>query len=186
MAEAFDLEELKRRMEGALNALKGEFNGLRAGRASHHLLDPVVVEAYGSTTPLSQVAAVTVPEPRMISVQVWDKGNVNAVDKAIRSAGLGLNPVMDGTTLRIPIPALNEERRAELAKLAGKYAEAARVAVRNVRRDGMEALKKQEKDGIIGQDQQKKLSEQVQQSTDQYVKKIDDALKAKEEEIMQV
>lgn len=122
----------------------------------------------------------------MISVQVWDKGNVNAVDKAIRSAGLGLNPVVDGTNLRIPIPPLNEERRAELAKLAGKYAEAARVAVRNVRRDGMEALKKQEKDGVIGQDQHKKLSEQVQQSTDQYVKKIDEALKAKEEEIMQV
>jgi len=186
MADAFNLDELKRRMDGALNALKVEFNGLRAGRASPHLLDPVVVEAYGSSTPLTQVAAVTVPEPRMISVQVCDKGNVNAVDKAIRSAGLGLNPVVDGTNLRIPIPPLNEERRAELAKLAGKYAEAARVAVRNVRRDGMEALKKQEKDGVIGQDQHKKLSEQVQQSTDQYVKKIDEALKAKEEEIMQV
>jgi ribosome recycling factor len=186
MAEAFDLEQLKRRMEGALTSLKGEFNGLRAGRASPHLLDPVTVEVYGAASPITQVAAVSVPEPRMISVQVWDKGNVNAVDKAIRSAGLGLNPVVDGTTLRIPIPPLNEERRAELAKLAGKYAEAARVAVRNVRRDGMEMLKKQEKDGKISQDQAKKLGDQVQQSTDQTIKKIDEALKVKEEEIMQV
>lgn len=186
MAEAFKLEEIKRRMDGALSALKAEFAGLRAGRASPNLLDPVMVEAYGASTPLTQVAGVTVPEPRMIAVQVWDKANVGAVDKAIRSAGLGLNPVVDGMTLRVPIPALNEERRAELAKLAGKYAEAARVAIRNVRRDGMEALKKQEKDGVIGQDQQKKLSDQVQQATDQYVKKVDEVLKAKEEEIMQV
>lgn len=186
MAEGFNLDELKRRMEGALGSLRSEFQGLRAGRASPNLLDPVMVEAYGASTPLNQLAAVTVPEPRMIYVQVWDKANVGAVDKAIRSAGLGLNPVVDGVNLRIPIPALNEERRAELAKLAGKYAEAARVAVRNVRRDGMEALKKQEKDGAIGQDQHKKLADQVQQMTDQYVKKIDDTLKGKEEEIMQV
>lgn len=186
MADLFSVDELKRRMEGALASVKAEFAGLRAGRASPNLLDPVVVEAYGAATPLNQVAAVTVPEPRMISVQCWDKANVGPVEKAIRAAGLGLNPIVDGLTLRVPIPPLNEERRHELAKLAGKYAEAARVAVRNVRRDGMETLKKQEKDGVIGQDQHKKLSDQVQQMTDQYVKKVDEALKAKEEEIMQV
>jgi len=186
MAGGFDIEELKRRMEGALASLKQEFTGLRTGRASASLLDPVVVEAYGASTPLNQLAAVTVPEPRMISVQVWDKSNVGAVDKAIRAAGLGLNPIVDGLTLRVPIPPLNEERRAELAKLAGRYAEQARVAARNVRRDGMEGLKKQEKDGVIGQDQHKKLADQVQQMTDQIIKRIDEALKTKEEEIMQV
>lgn len=186
MAGGFDIEELKRRMEGALSSLKQEFNGLRTGRASASLLDPVMVEAYGASTPLNQVAAVTVPEPRMISVQVWDKANVGAVDKAIRAAGLGLNPIIDGLSLRVPIPPLNEERRQELAKLAGRYAEQARVAVRNVRRDGMEALKKQEKDGEIGQDQHKKLADQVQQMTDQLIKRIDESLKSKEEEIMQV
>lgn len=183
---AFDLEELKRRMEGALTSLRSEFAGLRTGRASSQLLDPIMVDAYGTSTPLTQVAGVTAPEARMLTVQVWDKVNVGAVDKAIRAAGLGLNPVMDGTTLRVPIPALNEERRAELAKLAGRYAEAARVAVRNVRRDGMETIKKQEKDGLIGQDQHKKLSEQIQQATDQGIRRIDEALRAKEEEIMQV
>lgn len=183
---AFDLEELKRRMEGALTSLRSEFAGLRTGRASSQLLDPIMVDAYGTSTPLTQVAGVTAPEARMLTVQVWDKVNVGAVDKAIRSAGLGLNPVMDGTTLRVPIPALNEERRAELAKLAGRYAEAARVAVRNVRRDGMEAIKKQEKDGMIGQDQHKKLSEQIQAATDQCIRRIDETVRAKEEEIMQV
>jgi ribosome recycling factor len=150
------------------------------------LLDPVMVEAYGATTPLNQVAGVTVPEPRMISVQVWDKGVVAAVDKAIRSAGIGLNPIVDGQTLRIPIPPLSGERRQELAKLAGKYSEHARVAVRNVRRDAMEYLKKLEKDHDISQDEHKKLGEQVQQATDDHVKKIDAALAHKEEEIMQV
>ncbi len=183
---AFDLEELKRRMEGALTSLRSEFTGLRTGRASSQLLDSIMVDAYGTSTPLTQVAGVTAPEARMLTVQIWDKVNVGAVDKAIRAAGLGLNPVMDGTTLRVPIPALNEERRAELAKLAGRYAEAARVAVRNVRRDGMEAIKKQEKDGVISQDQLKKLSEQIQQATDQSIRRIDETVRAKEEEIMQV
>ncbi len=183
---AFDLEELKRRMEGALTSLRSEFTGLRTGRASSQLLDSIMVDAYGTSTPLTQVAGVTAPEARMLTVQIWDKVNVGAVDKAIRAAGLGLNPVMDGTTLRVPIPALNEERRAELAKLAGRYAEAARVAVRNVRRDGMEAIKKQEKDSVISQDQLKKLSEQIQQATDQSIRRIDETVRAKEEEIMQV
>lgn len=183
---AFDLDELKRRMEGALTSLRSEFTGLRTGRASSQLLDSIMVDAYGTSTPLTQVAGVTAPEARMLTVQIWDKVNVGAVDKAIRAAGLGLNPIMDGTTLRVPIPALNEERRAELAKLAGRYAEAARVAVRNVRRDGMEVIKKQEKDGLIGQDQHKKLSEQIQQATDQSIRRIDEAVRAKEEEIMQV
>jgi ribosome recycling factor len=182
----FKLDDFSKRMDGALNALKGEFNGLRTGRASSQLLDPVMVEAYGATTPLNQVAGVTVPEPRMISVQVWDKGVVAAVDKAIRSAGIGLNPIVDGQTLRIPIPPLSGERRQELAKLAGKYSEHARVAVRNVRRDAMEYLKKLEKDHDISQDEHKKLGEQVQQATDDHVKKIDAALAHKEEEIMQV
>ena len=183
---AFDLEELKRRMEGALTSLRSEFTGLRTGRASSQLLDSIMVDAYGTSTPLTQVAGVTAPEARMLTVQIWDKVNVGAVDKSIRAAGLGLNPVMDGTTLRVPIPALNEERRAELAKLAGRYAEAARVAVRNVRRDGMEAIKKQEKDSVISQDQLKKLSEQIQQATDQSIRRIDETVRAKEEEIMQV
>jgi ribosome recycling factor len=182
----FNIEDLKRRMDGALSALKTEFNGLRTGRASAHLLDPIHVEAYGAQTPLNQVAAVTVPEPRMISVQVWDKSMVNAVDKAIRSAGLGVNPMIDGMTVRVPIPPLNEERRTELAKLAGRYAEQARVAIRNIRRDGMEHLKKLEKDGSISQDAHKKHAEQVQQATDQFVKKVDEITRHKEEEIMQV
>jgi ribosome recycling factor len=173
-------------MDGAIAALKQEFAGLRTGRASAHLLDPVQVEAYGAPCPLNQVASVSAPEPRMLVVQVFDRSVVNAVDKAIRSAGLGLNPVMDGQMLRIPIPPLNEERRRELAKLAGKYAEAARVAIRNVRRDGMEHLKKLEKDGHISQDEQKKFSDQVQTATDQHIKQVDEALKGKEEEIMQV
>jgi ribosome recycling factor len=150
------------------------------------LLDPVQVEVYGSVSPLNQVAAVTVPEPRLISVQVWDKSAVGAVDKAIRSAGLGLNPVVDGQTLRVPIPPLTGERRAELAKLAGKYAEQARIAVRNVRRDAMDHLKRLEKDADLGKDEHKKLSDDVQKATDARVKNVDEALKQKEEEIMQV
>lgn len=182
----FKIDDYKKRMDSALTALTGEFSGLRTGRASASLLDPVHVEAYGGNTPLNQVAGVTVPEPRMISVQVWDKAIVPAVDKAIRASNLGLNPIIDGQNLRIPIPPLTGERRAELAKVAGKYAEQARVAVRNVRRDAMDHLKKLEKEHVISQDEQKKLNEDVQKTTDDHVKKIDEALKHKEEEIMQV
>lgn len=182
----FNVEDYKKRMEGAVNALKHDLSGLRSGRASSTLLDPVVVEAYGAMTPISQVASVSAPEPRMLSVQVYDRQVVGAVEKAIRSSGLGLNPITEGQTLRIPIPPLNEERRKDLAKQAGKYAEEARVAIRNVRRDGLEKLKKLEKDGALGQDQQRKLSDQMQQATDAAIKKIDETLKSKEEEIMQV
>jgi len=182
----FKLEDYKKRMDGALTALQHEFGGLRTGRASPALLDPIQVEAYGSISPLNQIAGVTVPEPRMISVQVWDKAVVSAVDKAIRSANLGLNPIVDGQTLRIPIPPLTGERRTELAKVASKYAEQARVAVRNVRRDGMDHLKKLEKEHVISQDEHKKHSEEVQKATDEHIKKIDEAVRQKEEEIMQV
>lgn len=182
----FDLGDLRRRMDGALTSLKGDFGGLRTGRASASLLDPVQVEAYGASTPLAQIATIGVPEPRMISVQVWDKTNVGAADKAIRQAGLGLNPVVDGQTLRIPIPPLNEERRAELAKLAAQYAEKSRVAVRNVRRDGMDQLKKMEKAGVISEDEQKAEADDVQKLTDEFIGKVDAQLKQKEEEIMQV
>ena len=181
-----DLSKYRDRMDRAIVALKEEFGGLRTGRASVHLLDPVSVEAYGSTMPLNQVAAISVPEPRMITVSVWDKGMVSAVDKAIRSAGIGLNPVVDGQTLRVPVPPLTEERRKDLAKLAGKYAETQKIAVRNVRRDGMEDLKKLEKDGAISQDDQKKMGEEIQRFTDDAVKRIDETLKTKEQEIMQV
>jgi ribosome recycling factor len=183
---SFSLDDIKKRMEGAISALKTEFAGLRTGRANIHLLDPVMVDAYGASTPLAQVGAVSAPEPRMLAVTVWDRGVVMAVEKAIRNAGLGLNPIVDGQTIRVPIPPLNEERRRELAKLAAKYAETTRVAIRNVRRDGMEHLKKLEKDGDISQDQHKKFADQVQQATDQFVKKVDETLKVKEEEIMQV
>lgn len=182
----FDLKDLEKRMDGALQALKTEFSGLRTGRANVHLLDPVMVEAYGASTPLSQLGAVSAPEPRMLAVSVWDRSVVTAVEKAIRSSGLGVNPIVDGQTIRVPIPPLNEERRRELAKLASKYAEAAKVAVRNVRRDGMEHLKKLEKDGDISEDIKKKHEAQVQTATDALVKKIDETLKQKEEEIMQV
>ncbi len=182
----FDLEDIKKRMEGAITALKSEYTGLRTGRANVHLLDPIMVDAYGASTPLNQVGGVSAPEPRMLAVQVWDRGVVGAVEKAIRNAGLGVNPIVDGQTVRVPIPPLNEERRRELSKLAGKYGEAARVAVRNVRRDGMDHLKKLEKDGDISEDQHKKFAEQVQQTTDQFVKNVDAAVRAKEEEIMQV
>jgi ribosome recycling factor len=182
----FNLADIKKRMDGALVSLKQEFAGLRTGRASSALLEPLHVEVYGASTPIVQVATITAPEPRMLSVQVWDRANVAAVDKAIRASGLGLNPIMEGQMLRIPIPPLNEERRKDLAKLAAKYAEAARVAIRNVRRDGMEHLKKLEKEGQISQDQHKKHNDEVQKATDQHIKSVDDALKTKEEEIMQV
>ena len=181
-----DLNSFRSRMDKAVGALKEEFAGLRTGRASAGLLDPIMVEAYGSTTPLNAVAAISVPEPRMIAVNVWDKGVVVSVEKAIRASGLGLNPVVDGQTLRIPIPPLTEERRKELAKLAGKYAETQRVAVRNVRRDANDDLKKAEKAGEISQDEQKKMEAEVQKDTDAAIKRIDEALKAKEVEIMQV
>src|SRR5690606_10663929 len=181
-----DLTADRDRMDKAVAALKDEFAGLRTGRASAGLLDPVQVEAYGSSSPLNAVAAISVPEPRMISVNVWDKGLVVSVEKAIRNAGLGLNPVVDGTTLRIPIPPLTEERRRDIAKLAGKYAEQQRIAVRNVRRDAMDALKDAEKKGEISQDEQKKMEAEVQKDTDAAIKRVDEALKAKEVEIMQV
>ena len=181
-----DMNDLQRRMEGALNTLKSDFGGFRTGRASTTLLEPIMVEAYGQQMPMSQVGTISAPEPRLLSVQVWDKGQVSFVEKAIREAGLGLNPVADGQMVRVPLPELNEERREELVKIAGKYAEQCRVAVRNVRRDGMDQLKKGEKDGEISQDEQKSLSEDVQKLTDDYVKKIDEALSQKEAEIRQV
>ena len=184
--QAFKLDDYKKRMDGAITALQHEFGGLRTGRASPTILDPITVEAYGAMSPLNQVANVTVPEPRMISVQVWDKSVVQAVDKAIRSANLGLNPIVDGQTLRIPIPPLTGERRTELSKIAGKYAEQQRVAVRNVRRDAMEHLKKLEKDHAISQDEHKRHNDEVQKVTDEHIRKIDDLFRHKEEEIMQV
>jgi len=180
------LNEFSRRMDGALEALQKEFAGLRTGRASAHLLDQIKVMAYGNLMPLNQVGTVNVPEPRMITVQVWDRSQVREVEKAIRDAGLGLNPASDGQLVRVPIPELSQERRTELTKIAHKYAEQARVAVRNVRRDGMEFLKKQEKDGKISEDEHHKLHDEVQKLTDGHVKKVDDALAAKEKEIMQV
>lgn len=186
MAEAYSKDELDRRMKGAVATLRSELSGLRTGRASAALLDPVKVEAYGNVVPVNQVGSIATPEARMITVQVWDKGLAKAVDKAIRDAGLGLNPQMDGQLLRIPLPELNQERRKELSKLAAKYAEAARVAVRNVRRDGMDLLKKLEKDGKISQDDQHAKGDELQKLTDANIKDIDAALHAKEQEIMQV
>jgi ribosome recycling factor len=186
MAEAYSKDELDRRMKGAVSTLKSELSGLRTGRASAALLDPVKVEAYGNMVPVNQVGSIATPEARMITVQVWDKGLAKAVDKAIRDAGLGLNPQMDGQLLRIPLPELNEERRKELSKLAAKYAEAARVAVRNVRRDGMDLLKRLEKDHKISQDDHHTKGEELQKLTDANIKDIDTALHAKEQEIMQV
>jgi ribosome recycling factor len=186
MSGQFDLADLQRRMQGAIQSLKHEFGGLRTGRASASLLDPIHVDAYGSSMPLNQVATVTVPEPRMISVQVWDRGMAAAVDKAIRESSLGLNPVMEGQILRIRIPELNEQRRRELVKVAHKYAEEARIAVRHVRRDGLDALKKALKDKAISEDDEKRHEADVQKATDKSVAEIDQALAAKEKEIMQV
>ncbi|WP_277978822.1 ribosome recycling factor [Sphingomonas phyllosphaerae] len=181
---AYDKADLERRMHGAVESLKGDLGGLRTGRASSSLLDPVTVEVYGAHMPLNQVATVSVPESRMLSVQVWDKTNVGPVEKAIRSAGLGLNPINDGQTLRLPIPDLTEERRKELAKLAGQYSEKAKIAVRNVRRDGMDALKTDEKKGVISEDERKRLETEVQKLTDATTADIDSVTAAKEKEIL--
>jgi ribosome recycling factor len=181
---AYDKADLERRMHGAVESLKGDLAGLRTGRASVNLLDPVTVTVYGANMPLNQVATVSAPEPRMLSVQVWDKQNVGPVDKAIRSAGLGLNPIVDGTNIRLPIPDLTEERRKELAKLASQYAEKARIAVRNVRRDGMDGLKTDEKKGEISEDDRKKRETEVQKLTDSTIADIDSTSSAKEKEIL--
>ena len=180
----FDKKDLERRMNGAVESLKGDLSGLRTGRANTTLLDPIQVEVYGAMMPLNQVATVSAPEPRMLSVQVWDKSNMTPVEKAIRQAGLGLNPMTDGQNIRLPIPDLTAERRKELAKLAGQYAEKARIAIRNVRRDGMEALKDDEKKKEISEDDRKRKEEEVQKLTDQYVKQADEAAEHKEKEIL--
>jgi ribosome recycling factor len=185
-AEKPVLNKYKDRMDKAVGALKEEFASLRTGRASANLLDQVHVDAYGSSVPINQVGAVNVPEPRMISVNVWDRGLVVSVEKAIRNSGLGLNPVVDGQNLRIPIPPLTEERRKEIAKIASKYAEQQRVAIRNVRRDANDDLKKAEKDGAISQDEHKRMEADVQKLTDEAIKRVDEALKTKEQEIMHV
>ena len=181
-----DIKEIEKRMRASIDALKRELSGLRTGRASANLLDPVQVMVYGSRMPLNQVATVSVPEPRMISVQVWDRSNVAAVDKAIREANLGLNPIMDGQILRLPIPSLTADRRQELVKLAHKYAEQARIAIRNVRREGMDLLKKLEKDGKMSQDDHRGNSEKVQELTDRLIKEVDATLVTKEAEIQKV
>ena len=181
---AYDKTDLERRMTGAVEALRSDLGGLRTGRASTALLDPVTVEVYGSHMPLNQVATVSAPEPRMLSVQVWDKTNVGPVEKAIRSAGLGLNPINDGQNLRLPIPDLTEERRKELAKLAGQYSEKAKIAVRNVRRDGMDSLKVDEKKGVFGEDERKRHEADIQKLTDKTVAELDAVAGAKEKEIL--
>ena len=186
MADAYELKQLEVTMKASLDALKRELSGLRTGRASTHLLDPQQVTVYGSKMPLSQVGTVSVPEPRTISIQVWDRANVSAVEKAIRESNLGLNPVIDGQLIRLPIPTLTAERRQELVKVAHKYAEQSRVSVRNVRRDGMDKLKKLEKDGDISEDEHRKKSGSVQELTDKYVKEVDNMLASKEQEIQTV
>jgi ribosome recycling factor len=186
MSGQFDLADIQRRMQGAIDSLKHEFGGLRTGRASATLLDPVQVEAYGQRMPLNQVATVSVPEPRLISVQVWDKGMVGAADRAIRDSNLGLSPTIEGQVLRIRIPELNEQRRKELVKVAHRYAEETRVAVRHVRRDGIDAIKKALKDKSISEDEEKRLEADVQKATDKFVAEVDQTLAAKEKEIMQV
>jgi ribosome recycling factor len=185
-AEKPVLARYKDRMDKSVAALKEEFHSLRTGRASAGLLDQVMVEAYGSATPITTLASISVPDPRSITVSVWDRGVVVSVEKAIRNAGLGFNPVVEGQNLRVPIPPLTEERRKELAKMAGKYAETQRISVRNVRRDANDDLKKAEKDGVISQDEQKRMAEEVQKLTDEAIKRIDETLKTKEHEIMQV
>jgi ribosome recycling factor len=181
-----DLAELRRRMEGSLKTLATEFAGLRTGRASTSLLDPIQVDAYGSMMPLNQVASVSVPEPRLLTVQVWDKTMVKAVEKAINEANLGLNPATDGQLIRVPIPQLSEDRRKELGKIAGKFCEGARIAIRNIRRDGNDHFKKEEKDGKITKDDLAKRETEVQKLTDEFIKKVDDQLVAKEKEIMTI
>ncbi len=183
--DEIDMAALEKRMEGALNALRSEFGSLRTGRASASMLDPVTVEAYGTPMPVNQLGTITVPEPRMVLINVWDKALVNTVDKAIRNSGLGINPQMDGTILRLPIPELNEERRRDLAKVAGHYAEQARIAIRNVRRDGMDQLKKAKADGMA-EDDQKFWHDEIQELTDATIARVDAALNSKQEEIMQI
>lgn len=180
----YDKADIERRMKGAVESLKGDLSGLRTGRANTTLLDPVMVEVYGSNMPLSQVATVSAPEPRLLSVQVWDRSNVTPVEKAIRSAGLGLNPIADGQTLRLPIPDLTEERRKELAKLAGQYAEKAKIAIRNVRRDANDALKTDENKKEISEDERKRLETEVQKLTDDMIKAVDESASNKEKEIL--
>ena len=186
MTEDSLLTDLRRRMDGASEVLRKEFGGLRTGRASASLLEPVTVSAYGGILPINQLANVSVPEPRMITVQVWDRAMVKAVDKAIREAGLGLNPQTEGQVIRVPIPDLNEERRRELTRVSAKYAEQARVSVRNVRRDGIEVLRRREKGAEISQDEQRKLQHEIQNLTDDYIRRIDEALAQKDKEILQV
>ncbi|MEE1613167.1 ribosome recycling factor [Microvirga sp. CF3016] len=186
MATTFDLADVKRRMQGAINAFKNDLASLRTGRASPNLLDPIQVDAYGSLMPITQVATVNVPEPRLLSVQVWDRGMVAAVEKAIRESDLGLNPQTEGQVIRLRIPEMNEQRRKEMVKVAHKYAEEARVAVRHVRRDGLDLLKKLEKDSAISEDDGKRHADQVQKATDQFVAEIDSLLVTKEKEIMHV
>ena len=183
---ALDLDDIKRRMEGSLNSLKAEFMGLRAGRASTAMLEPIMVEAYGSKMPMNQVGNISVPEPRLLTVTVWDAGLTSSVEKAIRESDLGLNPMAEGTLIRVPLADLSEERRKDMVKVAGRYAEAARVAVRNVRRDGIEAARKLEKDSEISEDERHDLETDIQKLTDDHVKQIDDALSNKETEITQV
>ena len=187
MSDDFELDtdDLKRRMDGAMSSLRTEFASLRTGRASASMLEPVMVDAYGSPTPINQVGTVNVPEPRMVTVNVWDKGLVNKVEKAIRESGLGINPQLNGTIIMLPIPELNEERRRELTKVAGQYAEHARVSIRNVRRDGMDQIKKAKADGM-SEDDQKLWEQEVQEMTDKYIKRVDEALETKQQEIMQV
>ena len=181
-----DMKDLRRRMDGAIGVLKSEFAGLRTGRASASLLEPITVEAYGSDMPINQVGNIGVPEPRLLTVQVWDKALVKKVENAIRNADLGLNPQTDGQLVRIPIPQLDEERRAELSRIAGKYAEQAKIAIRNVRRDGMDMLKRMEKDGEISQDEHHLWADEIQQLTDKEAEKVDGLLETKQAEIMQV
>ncbi len=183
---SFNINEMKQRMQSTQENLEKEFVGLRTGRASAAMLDPVTVDVYGARMPLNQVATVGVPEARLLTVQVWDAGQTKAVEKAIRDAGLGLNPQAEGTLIRVPVPELSTERRAELVKVAGKYAEAARVAIRNIRRDGMDAIKKLEKDKALSEDDAKRHSEEVQKATDSFIKKVDEILAQKEKDVMKV
>jgi len=184
--QTFDLDDVRRRMQGAINALKHDLGSLRTGRASPNLLDPLQIEAYGQSMPIGQVATVSVPEPRLLSVSVWDRTMVHAVEKAIRDSDLGLNPLTEGQTIRLRIPEMNEQRRKEMVKVAHKYTEEARIAVRHVRRDGIDLLKKMKKDGVLGEDEERRQEEQVQKATDQSIAEIDQILASKEKEIMQV
>ena len=186
MSDELDIGDIERRMKGALENLRHEFAGLRTGRASAAMLEPITVDVYGANMPLSQVSSISVPEPRMLSVQVWDNNNVAAVEKAIRASDLGLNPMIDGQLLRIPIPELNEERRVEISKVASKYAEQTRIAIRNVRHHGMDDLKKQEKDGHLSEDEHHMWADEVQKLTDKFIENVDHIFATKEQEIKQV